>query len=222
MTAPRTQSALSLVLLLLAAASLCGCSAAGAALAGGVRLGKKEVVTYKAEYEIGRKPIVVIPFRDQRHTYYESRDGVDLATVVTGELIKRGAATDVKLDPQLQSAFEGQDPDRVVWADIGRKAGAELVLFGSLDRFTLKDPKTIGIVRGTAVVNFFIYDVKKDGLVYTKRGLEVYHPETGAGIAESDISSEKLRRILLAKTAMKIVQKFYTYKEKIRPPPARY
>jgi len=219
---PRTQLAVVPALLLLAAVSLCGCAAAGAALAGGVRLSNKEVATYKAEYEIGKKPIVVIPFRDEGHTYYESRDGVDLATAVTGELIQRGAASNVKLDPQVESAFEGQDPSRVVWADIGKKAGAELVLFGILERFTLKDPKTIGIVRGTAIVDFFIYDVKKDAIVYSKRGLEVYHPETGAGIAESDISSEKLRRILLAKTAMKIVQKFYTYKEKIRPPPARY
>jgi len=59
-------------------------------------------------------------------------------------------------------------------------------------------------------------------VVYSARGVEVYYPERGAGIPENDIDPETLRSTLLAATAHKIVQKFYTYKEEVRPPPTRY
>jgi len=208
-------------LLVLLAMAFCG-SGCGPVVVAGARLSMPDTYAVKAEYEIGPRSIVVIPFRDERHTYCESSDGTDLATAVVGELISRKAATNVRSASNVQDLFPGQDLERVGWTQVGKKLGAQLVLVGDIQTFALRDPKTIGIQRGTCRFNYAVYDVEKNTIAYSCRGLEVYVPEYGAGVADGDVDSEKLRAALLSSTAMKVVQKFYDYKAKMGPPPRRY
>ena len=176
-----------------------------------------ETVTVKPAYTIGPRSVVVIPFKDRMHTYCESRDGVDLAMAVTGELRKRGAATNVRPAGQVKALFPGQDLEVVGWATVGRKLGADLVLTGNLQRFTLRDPGHILLRRGTCILNLFVYEVKTGNIVYMEQGLSAYEPEFGPPIADSDISEEELRRKLITKMALKVVKKFYEHEERVGP-----
>ena len=215
--------AVPICLLLLSAVSLCGCQLGAAAVIGGTRMASKESVTMKAQYTIGNRPIVVIPFRDQYHTYYESRDGVDLATFVVGELAKHDAATNVRPDTGLREAFAGRDLATVGWDKVAEQAGAELVLVGTIERFRLKDPKTYLMMRGNCIVNCFLYDAKTKVVVHRIPRIEVWYPETGQGIAESDVTDqERFRETVLSITALKIVQHYYTWEQMIRPEPRRF
>lgn len=176
----------------------------------------KGVVTRPPEYEIGPRAIVVIPFKDSMHTYYDSQDGVDLAMAVVGELRKRGAATNVKSADQAKVLFANQDLDGVGWAQVGRTLGADLVLTGNLQRFTLRDPGHIMLRRGTCILNYFVYDVKTGTVAYSEQGMSTYIPTFGPPIADSDMSEEELRQRLIATTALTLVKKFYEHQERIR------
>ncbi|HUW56647.1 MAG TPA: hypothetical protein VMZ92_08435 [Planctomycetota bacterium] len=175
------------------------------------------IVTRPPEYTIGPRAIVVIPFKDQMHSYYESQDGVDLAMAVVGEMRKRGAATNIKSADQVRALFPNQDLDTVGWGQIGRKLGTDLILTGNLQRFTLRDPGHILLRRGTCILNYFVYDVGTNTVAYAEQGLSTYIPEFGPPIADSDMSEEELRRRVIATTALKLVKKFYEYEERIRP-----
>ena len=201
---------------------LSGCAPGVARGAVGARLFTPDTVTHKAEFEVGTRPIVVIPFRDAAKTYYESGDGLDLATAVAGELVLRKAATRVVSDEGVRREFAGQDLERVGWAEVGKAAGAQLVLTGDIDTFRLKDPGVIGMLRGYCKVNVRVYDIATNTPVYAAQGVETYWPEYGAGVAASDKDPQTLRNELLARTAMKAVQRFYTWQKKIGPEPTRY
>jgi hypothetical protein len=219
----RTVVAVALLFLLGGMCVLCGCGPASAIVAVGTRLGADDEVTRKAEYEFGSRTVVVVPFRDERHTYGESPDGMDLAVAVTGEMIRNNAVKNLKSAEPVRELLRTSNPETVDWAEVARQAGAQLVLSGDIQQFTLKDPKHIMIVRGTCKLNYFVYDAAKNAVVYSARGVEVYYPDRGAGIPENSIDNlETLRSTLLAVTAQKVVQKFYTYKEVVRPPPSRY
>lgn len=201
------------------AALAAGC---GPIVVAGARLAMPDTTTIKAEYTIGATPVVVIPFRDAGRTYYESGDGLDLASAVSGELMTRKAATVVRSDEAVRAKFAGQNLEQAGWAEVGRAADATLVLTGDIQTFRLKDPGVIGMLRGYSLVSVRLYDVSKNCLVYSASGIETWVPEYGAGVAESDVNPEKLRNALVASTAMKIVQKFYTWERKIGPEPRRY
>jgi len=219
---PRTVVVVALLLLVGGICVLCGCGPASALVAVGTRLGADDEVTRKAEYEFGSRSVVVVPFRDEGHAYGESTDGMDLAVAVTGELMRSNAAKDLKSAEPARALLAANNSDTIPWAEVARQSGAQLVLTGDILQFTLKDPMHIMIVRGTCKLNYFVYDAAKNAVVYSARGVEVYVPERGAGIPQNDIEPETLRSTLLAATAHKVVQKFYTYKEVVRPPPSRY
>jgi hypothetical protein len=134
----------------------------------------------------------------------------------------RKAATVVRSDVPVRTRFAGQDLEKVGWAEVGKAADATLVLTGDIEEFRLRDPKTTGLLRGYTRVNVRVFDVQKNSLVYSTQSIETWVPDYGIGVAESDANPEKLRNALVASTAMKIVQKFYTWEKKIGPEPRRY
>lgn len=209
---------LALAALCLAALSA-GC---GPVIVATARMTMPDTTTMKAEYTIGATPVVVIPFRDPARGYLESGDGIDLATLVVGELQMRTAATAVRSDVPVRTRFAGQDLEKAGWVEVGKAADAQLVLVGDIQEFRLRDPKTQGLLRGYTRVNLRVFDVQKNGIVYSAQGIETWVPDYGIGVAESDASPERLRNALVAATATNIVKKFYTWEKKIGPEPRRY
>jgi len=210
-----------LTMLLPAVAVLAGgCAAVMAPVAVVARLSMPDTTTIKAEYVIGAQPVVVIPLKDAARGYYESGDGIDLATTIAGELIARKAASVVRSDEMVRRQFAGQNLEQVGWAEVGKAAGADLVLVGDIQDLRLKDPGVIGMLRGYSRVNVRIFDVRKNAFVYAGQA-ETWCPDYGPGVATGDISPENLRNQLIAATAMNVVKKFYTWERKIGPEPRR-
>ena len=206
-------------LALVLAALAAGCSAA---LMAGSRLVTPDTTTVPAQFTIGATPVVIIPFRDQGKSYYQSGDGIDLAQAVSGELITRKAASVVRSDEGVRTAFTDRNLEEVGWSEVAKAAGATLVLTGDIQILRLKDPGVIGMLRGYSLVNVRVYDASKNCIVYSAQSIETWVPEYGAGVAESDVNPERLRYALIASTAMHVVQKFYTWERKIGPEPRRY
>lgn len=209
-------------LLAATALALAGCPLAQLGVVAGTRLASDDYVVMKPQYKIEDKRIVVVPFSDRTQTHYASRDGIDLATYVIGELVRQSAAQNIQDDSAVRQTFAGKDVATVGWDKVAEAAGAQLVLTGRIETFRLKDPGHIMVLRGTCILQAFIYDAKTKTIVHRIPRLEVYVPETGGGIAEHDIDPEQLRARLLAATAAKIVQKYYKWQKVKRPPPRRY
>jgi hypothetical protein len=78
------------------------------------------------------------------------------------------------------------------------------------------------LVRGNCVVRWFIYDSQTRAIVHSVPRLDVWEPESGGPLPESDVNLETFRAGMLSKTALNIAQKYYTWQKKVGPPPHRY
>ncbi len=199
-----------------------GCPVAAVA----ARLAMPDTTTIKAEYTIGQQTIVVIPFRDPAKTYFESNDGLDIATAVEGELVARKAAVNVRSAGPIREKFAGQNLDVAGWAEVGRSAGADLVMVGDIQEFRLKDPGAINLFHGYSRLGIRLIDVKTGCVVYASPAIETWCPDFGSatyapGIPAADTTPERVRRGLISATAMKVGQKFYTWEKPVGAQPSQ-
>ena len=171
------------------------------------------LVSKTAEFRFDNRSVAVIPFKDSHHTYGESRDGMDLAMAVSQRLQATGAAVNVKDADRLAELLKGESARELGWEEVCNRIGVKVLLFGDLQQFTLRDSGVQLIVRGTCRIRLFVYDSDAKR-TYTLSPTAVYHPESGAGLPESDMSADKLRGILLGKSARIIAYKFYDHEEK--------
>ena len=220
--ASRRRRFLSILLLGLLIAAAPGCRLLYSVAAIPLRLIIPDTTKHKAEFKIDGRSIVVIPFKDKRRGYFESRDGLDLSAAVMGELGSRPGVKAKVMDPQqVRLAFPNQRLEDVGWAKIGKQVGADLVMFGDIETFTLKRPGYIGVLQGNCRMKVYIYDVK-DGTIPWSKTLQTWWPESGPPVAASDVEAGEFRQQLIAFTAFKLAQSFYNWEEKMRPPPRRY
>ena len=211
--------ALCLTLVMLAALAT-GCGPIAVVTA---RLVMPDTTTMKAEYTIGTQSVVVIPFRDSAKGYFESNDGIDLAEVVTGELVSRKAAVNVRSCGPVRAKYAGQNLELIGWPEVANAAGADLVLLGDIQEFRLKDPGALNLFHGYSRIGIRIIDAKKNCVVYQSPVIETWCPDFGTatyapGIPAADTTPERVRRGLISATAMKVVQRLYTWEKPIGAP----
>jgi hypothetical protein len=127
------------------------------ALAFAVGCGSQDIID--PIYEIDDDhTLVVVPFSERDiPNGWESPRGADLATRVTKILGKR-AEFQVKPVEALLPLYDDRNPRELSPAEIAEKVGADYVLTGHLKLWQLRDRGAVNALRGTSLVEVFIYE----------------------------------------------------------------
>ena len=173
------------------------------------------------EFDLMGKTVVVIPFREERRTYFESQDGADLAQLVGAQLERRVTGVRVVSADPIRKNYDPQTLENVEPTKLGATAGAQMVMVGNLRQFTLQDPGVIGMLHGTCIVDLTLFDAKTGKPAWSKR-MTINYPDYGPGVPEPDTSRSSMREMLLAKTADAIAKQFYMHLEPNRRPPMQF
>ncbi len=172
----------------------------------------------------GRK-VLVVPFSERSQASFDSINGLDLAEAVTVRLTReREAQGDDVPEPipqaKLQEVLARVDPSTLKPDDIGRRAGANLVVAGQLKKFETKRPGDVGILRGTAEAEVRILDAARtgaDGTLYSGTLVVQYPPTEGFDVdswgagATTEINEEQMRRALVSLLSKEIAQLLYPH-----------
>lgn len=172
--------------------------------------------TVEREVNLDGKTVTVIPFKDQRQPYFESADGMDLAQAVSAQFRMHVPTTRVVSPQPIREKYEPLELEKVGVDKLGEATGAQLILVGDIKQFTVQDPNSIGVLRGTCQVDLLLFDTATRKQLWT-RSLTIHYPEVGM-VPEGDLSRATMRERLIAAASDEIARKFYTYKEPDRPP----
>jgi hypothetical protein len=160
-----------------------------------------------------KKRLLVVPFSDSQHLYFDSADGVELAELIIGE-VQAGVpkARLVELE-ELRRLYGGQDLESVGWTTVGQALGADYVLVGRINSFTLRDPRTPNFLLGNLTLDLRVVSVADGSVVFRPpRSETVFRwSETGdpeIGTPEFDTTPEKIRQGTLELAARRISDYF--------------
>jgi len=172
-------------------------------------------VTVEPEVDLKDKTLLVVPFSDAENTYFASPDGVALASMITQE-VRRGAKKARVVDPaEVQRLFPGKDLETVGWQRVGQAVGADYVLVGHIDTFSVRDPKDPNLLMGTIAVRLKVVDTVDGSLVYSLMPPESRYRWSASGRADIgmsvfDVSEGQVRANTLAFATRQIGDIFCT------------
>ena len=202
-TAKRVCLSLLLMLMLL---MVCGCPLNAVS-----SVGSPSQRTIEREVNTDGRSMVVIPFKDARHPYFESDDGSELTERVVNEMRRHMRKTRLVSSLPVRDKFDPAGMEKVGVDELGKVARADLVLVGDLKEFSTSEPKTVGMLRGTCRIEIVLFDAQKKERIWT-RSLTIHYPDYGPGVPATDTTPEKIRTGLMKLSGDVIAKKFYTHK----------
>jgi hypothetical protein len=159
------------------------------------------------------KKIAVIPFREKDLYYYESRVGMQMATLVTQVIVKEAFDMKVVNPAPSEPLVRDRDPDKIDWGGIAKKLKADYVLTGHIVLFRAKDPrKDVGFFRGEMVIQIKVW--RADNTIAMMETVKAKHPSDRFDVpvvVEMDATEEEILGRLKAQTAIKIGKFFYAH-----------
>jgi len=166
-------------------------------------------VTIEPKVNLAKKTLLVVPFSDSQHAYFDSRDGTDLAQLVIRE-VRQGApkAKVVELD-ELRRLYGGQDLGSLGWQTVGEALGADYVLVGRINSFALRDPRAPNFLLGNIVLELKVVSVADGSVVLSPLPSETTYrwSESGdadIGTPEFDTTPDRVRQGTLEEAAQRI------------------
>jgi len=152
---------------------------------------------HRAEIKIKGK-VLVVPFRDAQAYYYDSEDGGPItdAAVIALQTQAGDKITCVdygKVRGMLRGAFATKED--ISWTDVGRAAGADYVVYGTLNSINWEDPNTPGMPRCSFSITYYVHDVAHAKRVYgvTKAGFFPVTIVGNWGVSAAALSVEALK-----------------------------
>jgi hypothetical protein len=160
-----------------------------------------------------KKTLLVVPFSDAEHASFASADGVELAELIIRE-VQAGApkARLVELE-DLRRLYGEQDLEAVGCTTVGQALGADYVLVGRIESFTVRDPRAPNFLLGHLTLDLKVVSVA-DGSTFFRppRSETVFRwSETGdpeIGTPDFDTTPEKIRQGTLELAARRISDYF--------------
>jgi hypothetical protein len=200
---------LGVVLVTVGVPVLCGCL-------GGLSTQSHEMVVER-QVNLDGRTVGGIPFRAPEGQYFESPDGSELADRVLSQMRLHMPATRFASALGVREKLQGDKLSSATPEDLGKAAGADVVMVGVLKEMRTQEPKTTGILRGTCNADVSVYDAKT-GKEIAAWSVNIQYPQLGAGIPTTDTTPEKVRDAVLKRAADFVAKKFYTYKQKTMEP----
>lgn len=192
---------------------VCGCADSGDNV-----VGPPCLTVIEREVNTDGHTVVIIPFKDDNYPYFESRNGSDLSERVAGQMRRHLSKTRFVSALPIRKKFDSAQIENMGVDELGKAVRADRVLVGNIREFTAQEPKTVGILRGTCRIDLVLFDAPKKQSIW-RQSFKIHYPERGVGIPSTDTTPEKIREELLKLTSDTIAKKFYTYKERRKPPP---
>ncbi|MFQ5653306.1 MAG: hypothetical protein ACE5GW_01070 [Planctomycetota bacterium] len=174
--------------------------------------GKKRV---EPVLDAREKKVLVVPFRMGNRWHYHSREGDELGRSILLVLQRTCDGFQPVLAPAVEEAISTFSEEDVPWARFGRDAGAELVLLGSIEKLSLENPRAVGMLQSSAVVNMEIWDVGLGTKVFQRQILTRYpdDPASGEVFISFDQNARDVQRGLFARIAIGISELLCGYEE---------
>lgn len=105
-----------------------------------------------------QRSVVVVPFQDNDfRNGFDSPRGCELATRVT-KILKEKAEFRVKPIDCVLALYNDQNPTALSAPEVAQKTGADYVLMGHVLKWQLRDPNTIGLYRGSSVIELTLWE----------------------------------------------------------------
>lgn len=200
-----------LVVLLLAVGHLAGCAGAGW-LAATLAPPRK----VQAAYEMPRNQTVLVFVDDILNPLHYQPIKGELTRRLNAELQRQGLARrTIKYERIVDLMAATPQFDKLSVAEIGRKLGADLVLYVHIDRFSLKDDEVSALWEGRIHTTVRVVDVT-EGLLWPKTPPEGYAlppVETPATIDTSSTYASTLTEDLADRMSRRIAKLFYKHDE---------
>ena len=176
--------------------------------------------TIEREVNLDGRTAVVIPFQEKGGAYFASMDGAELAERVARQMMANMPKTQFVGTLPARESVEKSTTESTL-AELGKAAGADVVVTGTLTEFRTKEPKTQLVLRGTCSAQVMVYDVKAMKTIKSWT-VTVRYPEMGEGIPETDTTESAVRDAVLKRTADLIAKKFYAWKKSLGPQPMEW
>ena len=155
--------------------------------------------------DVSGKALLVVPFADAEHGYFDSPEGNLLARMVVEE-VRRGEPKARLVDPQeVRRLFPGKDLEAVGWKAVGQAVGADYVLAGRIETFTLRDPGNPNLYLGTIALSLKVVDTTDGSVVWSATPAEARyrwsatgHPDIGTPVFDVTEAEVRQKTLLLA------------------------
>lgn len=175
----------------------------------------------------GRK-VLVVPFSERSYARFDSIRGIDVAEAVTTKLARERETQgddvpEAVSQAKLREVLATVDPSGLKPDDLGRRAGANLVVDGHLKKFETRRQGDVGILRGTAEAEVRIIDAAgrgADATLYSGTHTVRFPPEEGYDVdswgagATTEIDEERMRQALIALLSKEIAELLYPHPAK--------
>jgi len=173
------------------------------------------ILSVKAEYPIGKRKLLVVPFKDPAFSYFESKNGCELADGIAGFMRIYHRRVNVISGTELRSSIKERDYTKLPLSDAAREIGADTVLEGSIIELETRDPKAVNLMRGKITVEFALHDVEKwDPPLYSKRETYFYPKDTEyEHLLSQDVKPKQVLDELLSLCAQRIAECFVDHEE---------
>lgn len=168
----------------------------------------------------GRKIAVVI-WAESGTLYQFPHMRLELASQVTYQMGQHLEASQV-VPPQAIADYQGRDPnwDSTQPTEIGKRFGADYVVFVELLEYSTREPNTPGLFRGRAKASVVVYDVADPTARWTLSPATAEYPSGRQSLAASD--DQAVHSQLLEILGSQITAKFYSHEvPKDKKVPAR-
>jgi len=195
---------LALLSLCLSAALICGCN--------GPTIGERK----DAELTLSGK-VLIIPLRDATQYYFDSEEGILIADAAINSLVfgsgKLSAVDYKKSRGPIRGTVLETGLTNQQWAAIGRDAGADYMVYGTIGSLSWRDPDDPVIPRCNFNVTYSVFDVAAADVIYTNTvaGTYPYMRYGAKGMSVFDMGAEGLRTRALAYIGQIIARTFYPY-----------
>jgi hypothetical protein len=161
--------------------------------------------------------VLVIPLRDAAQYYFDSEDGKLVADAVLNSL-KFNAGTLSAIDYNMvrgpiRGAVLETSLTKEEWAAIGRDAGVDYMVYGTIGSLSWRDTDDPVIPRCIFTVTYYVFDVAAADVIYTNTIAGSYHymKYGDKGMSVFDMGGEGLRTRALAYIGEIIARTFYAY-----------
>ncbi|MEM7260720.1 MAG: hypothetical protein AAF488_01930 [Planctomycetota bacterium] len=160
------------------------------------------------EYDLRDSQLIVVPFRDLDHWYYEVAEGRELAKFVMVEL-QRECDLEVVGGAEVENAV-WDNVEEVDWTEVGKSVEADFVLYGTIRELRNDTRGVVGFLRGTVRVDLSVWDVEKGELAFERRVQTIYPEDVESGDigVTFEQSRAELRKQLFARAAKKVSATF--------------
>ena len=132
------------------------------------------------EFDIRDRYVMVLPFRHKKYWYGETQEGRQLALRIGYEIqAECDGVVHIHAD-EVEAMLANNVQEPVPWKELGTIAEADYLIFGTIRRLSLKNPRMVAMLTGELRCLVRVYNVDRDMIEY-EREIEVRHPKDPSG-----------------------------------------